>query len=158
MSLWTPGGEHRVPREQDERPAEPAPRLEPGAPDFDGADPLADLSPEEREEARLLAAEMAEVRRQLAEAPAEVVVANHVMGMYELAAIHLGHQPPNLDRARLAIDAMGLVVEGLPGRLGEAEPTLREALRQIRSVYVQLVNAGQPPPADEPADEPAPEG
>jgi uncharacterized protein with GYD domain len=117
-------------------------------PDFDGEDALADLSPEEREQARLLAAEMSEVRRQLAEAPAEVVVANHVMGMYELAAIHLGNQPPNLHQARLAIDAMGLVVEGLPGRLGEAEPTLREALRQIRSVYVQLANAAAPPTAE----------
>ena len=30
-----------------------------------------------------------DARRRLAEVPAEVVVTNHVMGLYELAAIHL---------------------------------------------------------------------
>ena len=38
--------------------------------------------------------------------PAEVVVVNHVMGLYELAAIHLSSDTPDLVSAALAIDAM----------------------------------------------------
>ena len=34
-------------------------------------------------------AAMNEARARLAEVPAEVVITNHVMGLYELAAIHL---------------------------------------------------------------------
>src|SRR4051794_34502395 len=41
-------------------------------------------------------------RQRLADVPAEVVVVNHVMGLYELAAIHLSAAPPNLTGAALA--------------------------------------------------------
>jgi len=129
MTLWTPGGEHPVDRE-------PA-----GAEDdHDADDPLAGLSPEERERAMAMAQEMDDVRQQLASVPAAVVVANHGMGLYELAAIHLSSQPPNFTEAQLAIDAMGAIVEGLRGRLGENEPTLVDALGQLRLAYVQLHN------------------
>jgi hypothetical protein len=131
MSLWTPDGEHRV--ERDEPTDEPQDDLQ--------GDPLAGLSAEEREQAMAMAAEMDEVRRQLAAVPASVVVANHAMGMYELAAIHLSSQPPNFVEAQVAIDAMAAVVEGLRGRLGENEPTLVEALAQLRMAYVQLHGA-----------------
>src|SRR5690349_1571518 len=129
MSLWTPGGEHPVDRE-------PGP-----AEDEEAEDPLAGLTPEERERAMAMAAEMDEVRRQLASVPAAVVVANHVMGLYELAAIHLSAATQNFTEAQLAIDAMGAVVEGLQGRLGENEPTLVDALGQLRLAYVQLHNS-----------------
>ena len=85
-----------------------------------------------------VAAEMAEVRRRLAEVPAEQVVANHLMGLYELGAIHLSQSPTDFGAAALAIDAMAAVLDGLPGRLGEAESTLRDALAQIRLAFVQL--------------------
>jgi hypothetical protein len=101
-------------------------------------DPLAGLSPEERARAEEMAAEMDQVRRQLASVPAAVVVSNHVMGLYELAAIHLSQEPPNFAEAQVAIDAMGAVVEGMPGRLGENEPTLKDALGQLRLAFVQL--------------------
>jgi hypothetical protein len=127
MSLWTPEGEHRV--ERDEPADEPH------------DDPLAGLSPEEQEQAMAMAAEMNEVRQQLASVPASVVVANHAMGMYELAAIHLSSQPPNFTEAQVAIDAMAAIVEGLKGRLGENEPTLIDALAQLRMAYVQLHGA-----------------
>ena len=39
--------------------------------------------------------------------PVEVVVANHAFGLFELAALHLSLQPPQLDEARVAIDAGG---------------------------------------------------
>jgi hypothetical protein len=67
-----------------------------------------------------------------------MVVANHAMGLYELAAIHLSEEDPDLAAARLAIDAMGQLVDGLAGRLGEAEVTLKDALAQLRMAFVQL--------------------
>lgn len=94
--------------------------------------------------------ELEELTRQLASTPASVVVANHVMGLFELAALHLSQQPANLSEASVAIDAMGSIVEGMEGRLGEAEPTLRDALAQLRVAFVQI-RAGQaaPPPTED---------
>ncbi|MGI8662718.1 MAG: hypothetical protein ACR2LQ_05835 [Acidimicrobiales bacterium] len=141
MSLWTPGGEHPVVDDDSEPVGDEAPQgvddhLDDDV-DADGAR-FAALSPEERAEAEAMAAEMEEVRRQLASVPASVVVGNHLMGLYELAAIHLSSAPPALAEAQLAIDAMGAVVEALEGRLGEHEPTLRDALGQMRLAFVQL--------------------
>lgn len=139
-SLWTPGGEHPVDR--DPAPT-PPPADEPTPEEI-----LASMSPEERAEAEAMVAEMAAARQRVLEAPPEVVVANHAMGLYELAALHLSEQVPNLDSARLAIDAMGLLVDNLAGRLGEAEPTLKEAVAQLRMAYVQL-SQGEPAAEDE---------
>ena len=84
-----------------------------------------------------------------------MVVANHAMGLYELAAIHLTADQPKLVRGPLAIDALAALVDGLAGRLGEAEPTLREALAQLRTAYFEVkhrsegarprIQAGPPP-------------
>ena len=84
---------------------------------------------------------MEDVRRQLAEVPASVVVANHVMGLYELAAIHLSAIPPDLNQAVLAIDAVACLVEGLGDRLGEDAATMRDALANIRIAFVQIKSA-----------------
>src|SRR5262245_48780063 len=81
---------------------------------------------------------MDDVRRQLAEVPVEVVITNHVMGLYELAAIHLSASPPDLRQAVLAIDAVACLVEGLDDRLGEDTSTLRDALANIRLAFVQI--------------------
>ena len=70
--------------------------------------------------------------------PAETVVVNHVMGLYELAAIHLGCRSPALGEAALAIDAVGCLVEGLGDRLGPEASTLRDALSNIRLAFVQI--------------------
>jgi hypothetical protein len=133
-SLWTPGGEV------------PVPPRSPGAGGDDGRGPGGDddLDPEELAETEeALLAEMEKARAQLAAVPASDVVANHLMGLYELAAIHLLQQPPHLDDASLAIDAMGSVVETLEGRLGQHEATCRDALAQIRLAFVQVKgNAG----------------
>jgi hypothetical protein len=77
-------------------------------------------------------------RRRIVEAPAEVVVTNHVMGLYELAAIHLSADPPNLTAAALAIDAVGCLVEGLGERLGANATTMRDALANIRMAFVEI--------------------
>lgn len=79
-----------------------------------------------------------DARRRIAEAPAQVVVVNHLMGLYELAAIHLSSVPPKLDDASLAIDALSALVEKLGDRLGEHTDTMRDALSNIQIVYVQM--------------------
>ena len=135
-TLWTPGGEVPV-GDGRRQSATPPPQ---GTPDQD-ADPLAGLSDEERAQAEELAQQLAEAREQIANTPASVVVGNHAMGLYELGAIHLSQQPPNLEEARLAIDALGALVEGLEDRLGEHEATLKDALHQIRMAFVQVSRA-----------------
>ncbi len=120
-TLWTPGGERPVGR------ADPSPP--PAQPEAEAAAPLSD----EEMEAR-----MAELRQQLADTPAELVVANHCFGLFELAALHLSLEPPQLAQAKLAVDALGALVEGLSGRLGEQEQQLRDGLAQLRLAYVQI--------------------
>lgn len=140
-SLWTPEGEHRVDTSggRDRGSSGPA-GVRPGrgsapVPGDAGAN---DASDEEVE------AQLAELRSQLLATPVEIVVANHAYGLFELAAIHLSERPPNFEQARLAIDALGAVVEGLAGRLGEAEASLVEALAQLRMAYVELQGAAAP--------------
>ena len=85
----------------------------------DGADVIGDAQ-----------AAIDEARRRVAEVPAEVVVTNHVMGLYELAAIHLSADQPDLASAALAIDAVACLVDGLGDRLGPEAVTMRDALGQ----------------------------
>lgn len=96
------------------------------APDTDGPDQAA------------VEAELARAKERLLEQPADLIVANHAMGLFELGALHLTSSPPNLTDAVLAIDAMACLVEGLEGRLGPDEATLRTALEQIRLAFVQV--------------------
>ncbi|MEO7836941.1 MAG: hypothetical protein ABIS21_04805 [Acidimicrobiales bacterium] len=136
MSLWTPDGERAVPRQPVPEPERST--LDPdGIDGIDGID-LDSLSEEDTERLEDMAAHMAEVRAQLLQVPAATVVANHAMGLYELAAIHLGAEAPKLAEAVLAIDGLAALVEGLEGRLGEPETTLREALVQLRAAYLAV--------------------
>ncbi len=120
MSLWTPGGEHTP------------------DPSANAPDSTPDLSPEEQSRLEAMQQEMAEVREQLLAAPASVVIANHAMGIYELAALHLTAPTPKLAEASLAIDALSVLLENLQGRLGEAEPTLGEALVGLKAAYLEV--------------------
>jgi hypothetical protein len=79
-----------------------------------------------------------DARRRLADVPAEVVITNHVMGLYELAAIHLSTEPPDLASSRLAIDSVNALVEGLGDRLGADAETLRHALANIQMAFVEV--------------------
>jgi hypothetical protein len=81
------------------------------------------------------------MRAELADSPVEVVVANHCYGLFELAAVYLSQLPPLLDQARLAIDALGALIGGLEGRLGENEEQLKDGLSQLRLAYVQIDGA-----------------
>ena len=140
-SIWTPGGERPI-------------RKEPEAPPSAGAMPFGDddehdLSPEEMQQ------QMMALQQQLAETPAAEVVANHCFGLFELAALHLSLQPPQLGEATVAIDALNAVVEGLTGRLGQHEGQLKEGLASLKLAFVQIraANLGQaePPPPPPPA-------
>lgn len=106
-----------------------------------GIPSLDELSDEERQQLEAAVIQMAETERQMATTPPEVIVANHVMGLYELAAIHLRQNPPNLNEASFAIDAMSAMVDGLEGRLGENEATLREARAQLQQAFVAASSA-----------------
>lgn len=97
-----------------------------------------ELDPEQADAIREAQEAMAEARQRLAEVPAEVVVTNHVMGLYELAAIHLSADPPDLAQSALAIDAVACLVDGLGDRLGPDAPTMRDALNNIRLAFVQI--------------------
>ena len=80
-----------------------------------------------------------EARRRVAEAPAEVVVTNHVMGLYELAAIHLSAEPARSGRRRPSPSTpSACLVEGLGDRLGAEAATMRDALANIRMAFVEI--------------------
>ena len=72
------------------------------------------------------------------------MIANHCYGLFELAAVHLSQNPPQLVQAQMAIDALGYVVAGLGDRLGEAQASLQEALTQVRLAFVQMGSAAGP--------------
>jgi len=127
--IWTPGGEYPVGDPRDGEPDESGIEF--------GDDLDDDLDPELVQQ---MQAQMDAAREQLASTPAKVIVTNHAMGLYELAAIHLTASPPAIDEARLAIDAFGLLVQGLEGRLAE-EATLREALQSLQFAFVEVSRA-----------------
>src|SRR5271169_5746784 len=131
-SLWTPSGEHFPKREGDD---DASPPNDSG----DGTD-VTQTSREAAltEEQAAAQAEVEAMRAQLAHTPAEVVVANHCYGLFELAAIYLSQDPPLFPQAQLAIDGLASLVDGLGSRLGEAHGPLKEALAQVRLAYVQL--------------------
>jgi hypothetical protein len=127
-----------TPEPGDEAPPTPESPAESTVAD-DGADPdeLTDAGagPDQLAEAQ---AAIEDARRRVAEVPAEVVVTNHVMGLYELAAIHLSSEQPDLRAAALAIDAVACLVDGLGDRLGAEAPTMRDALGNIRLAFVEI--------------------
>ena len=174
-SLWTPEGEHRVPRPGEAGsgiggspgpggsggpggpegpggsggPGGPGGSGAPGTPGTPGAPggsqrtpPAARDTGAMSEEELASEEELLEVARHLAAAPAEDVVANHCYGLFELAALHLSQQPPQLDKARLAIDSLGLLVDGLGDRLGQHAGALAEGLSQLRLAFVRIAAAG----------------
>lgn len=135
-SLWTPGGEVPVDRDR--------PSPEPPAPGPSGAAGPGESDPADDE----LRAQYEEMQRQVLEAPAADVVAQHAAALYELAAMHLSQEHPRLADVRLVIDALTALVEGLQGRLGPAEEPLAAALPQLKMAYVEAVDRGGPTQPD----------
>lgn len=122
MTIWTPSGERPVHRE--EPTPTPAPSSAPG--------------PDEELTEEQWAARMAEVQRELLSTPAAVVVTNHCIGLFQLAALHLDQERPNLEEAQLAVDALTAIVDVLGPRLGENERPLRDALTNLRLGFVEV--------------------
>ena len=118
-SLWTPGGERPIRRPEPEQSSTSGESQAASARAAAGRQQQ-ELSPEEQ------AAQLQQLQEQLARTPVDLVIANHAFGLFELAALHLGLQPPQLDQARLAIDALAALVEGLAGRLGD-RPAIQPA-------------------------------
>ena len=122
--LWTPSGEHPV--------------------DGDDQSPAAEPSADEVQALR-------ELHNRLASTPVADVIANHALGIWQLALVHLGvitppdeqgqSPAPDLASAGLAIDAMAALVDGLGTRLGEHEPVLRDALVQAQMIFVEISDA-----------------
>ena len=127
-SLWTPDGERPVGQPTMGGNASARPGAVP--PSGGGLPPPAN-SEESAEQVEAM-------RRELANAPVEVVIANHCYGLFELAAVYLSQSPPLLPQARLAIDALASLVGGLKGRLGEADDHLKDGLSQLQLAYVQI--------------------
>lgn len=90
------------------------------------------MDPEER---------LAALREQLTSTPASTIVANHCYGLFELAGAYLSTAPPNFEQARVAIDALDGLVAALPGRLGEDEANLVDALVKMKQAFVTLQGA-----------------
>lgn len=131
-SLWTPSGEH-------------VPDDETGAGDGPGESPSTQATPEDTERDAELAAELRRVRAELAATPVADIVANHAVGLWQLAVLHLTPEEgevANLAEAALAIDAMAAIVDALGDRLGESAEALRDALAQLRVAYVQVRDRG----------------
>ena len=132
-TLWTPEGELPIRREP--APSNPAS----SNPTFSASSAAASAHADEPSEA-----ELSELRDQLAKTPVEMVIANHAVGMFELAALHLSLEPPQLPQARMAIDAMALLVEGLGERLGSPGRELAAHLSQLRLAFVEAQQAAKP--------------
>jgi hypothetical protein len=146
--LWTPSGEHV--------PDEPAGEAGGGqAPEGFSDEPL---SPDEV----AMAEELQRVRAELAATPVADIIANHAVGLWQLAVLHLTPeegQAPRLDEASLAIDAMSGLVDGLGDRLGPHAEPLRDALSQLRLAFVQVrdrAGGGGEPSAPPPGSAPDP--
>jgi len=136
-TLWTPGGEYTPRREPEPRPgagaAPPGPPPREHSP-YGGDDLPPDIDPE-------MLAEAQRVRDQILNAPAADLVANHAIGLFEVAALHLGAERPKLDEAQLVIDAMAAIVDGLGARLGRHERVLRDGLTQLQMAFVEAKTA-----------------
>ena len=126
-SFWTPSGEHEVPHGTDESSSTAT---------SDNFTEEAEIDPAA---AAAMEQQLREAQEQLLSVPASQIVANHIIGLFELAAIHLRVDPPNLEEARLPIDAMGILVEQLGDQLPDHQ-TLAAALHQIRLAFVEVQN------------------
>lgn len=92
--------------------------------------------------------ELARFQAQLAATPALEVIANHAIGLFELARLHLAlaaegpedseGRRARIEEARLCCDAFAGIVEGLGERLGEGAAPLNEGLAQLRVAIVDV--------------------
>jgi hypothetical protein len=88
------------------------------------------------------------LREQLAAMSAADFVTELAAHLLNMATIRLGLPPErhgeftDLDQARLLIDALGGLLDGAAGHLGQTEAQLRDALAQLRLAWVELAGRG----------------
>ena len=140
VSLWTPDGERPVarPSQSDHAAANSGASPELRAALAEAGIDFDSLSPEQQAEAAQMLTEMSRVRQEMLSVPATDIIANHLMGFYELAAIHLGENPPNFGEATIAIEALRAVLDRLGEKFGEHHAVLAQALTQLQMTFVQL--------------------
>jgi Domain of unknown function (DUF1844) len=110
--------------------------------------------------------QLEQLREQLASVPAGEVVAEAAVPLITMAQMRLGLPPEHnarfrdLDAARLLVDALGGLLAATEGRLGAPEPSLRNALANLRLAFAEVAahpdhpagEASAPPPPPEPED------
>jgi Domain of unknown function (DUF1844) len=106
--------------------------------------------------------QLEQLREQLASVSAGDVVAEAALSLIALAYVRLGIPPEqharfrDLDAARLLVDALGGMLSATEGRLGPPEPSLRDALANLRLAFAEAAahpdDAPEPAPASEPDD------
>lgn len=159
MTIWTPSGEHEVPREAGDASgaAESAPRTAPPnqpageAGDRPEGQPTGqpEMDPQMQQQ---MEQQLAEIRERILQTPIEAMLAQHFVGLYEIAAIHMSAESPNLHSARLAINAMDGILSATEGELGDAEESMQSMLHQLRLAYVSASqDSGEPGDAADPA-------
>jgi hypothetical protein len=105
-----------------------------------------------------------EMREQLASFSAGDVIAEAGLSLVTLAYVRLGVPPEqheqyrDLEAARLLIDALGGMLAAVEGRVGAAEPGLRDALAGLRMTYVEVAAQVQARQAGPKAEQPAAPG
>ena len=88
--------------------------------------------------------QLEQLREQLASVSAGDVVAEAALSLIALAYVRLGIPPEqharfrDLDAARLLVDALGGMLAATEGRLGPPEPSLREALANLRLAFADV--------------------
>ncbi len=144
-SIWTPSGEHQPPDRSGDGPSDgPS-----GPPRGPNGDPPGEPEPTAEEIEALR-----EVHARLIATPVEDVIANHALGLWQVALVHLGvitppdetgtPPAPDLASAGLAIDAMATLVDGLGPRLGVHEQVLHDALTQAQMLFVEVSDPQTP--------------
>lgn len=108
--------------------------------------------------------QLEQLREQLASVSAGDVVAEAAMSLIALAYVRLGIPPEqharfrDLDAARLLVDALGGMLSATEGRLGAPEPSLRDALANLRLAFAEVAaTGGGSAPRTPPQTEPEPE-
>lgn len=136
-TLWTPSGEH-----------EPSDSSADDVTEADFADPSSAYRGPEEPSAAEMEAEMQRARAELSSVPVADIIANHAVGLWQLAVLHLTPEPdpdgyvePHLVEASLAIDAFAALVETLGDRLAPHDEAMKEALAQLRMAFVEVSNS-----------------
>jgi Domain of unknown function (DUF1844) len=108
--------------------------------------------------------QLEQLREQLASVSAGDVVAEAALSLIALAYVRLGIPPEqharfrDLDAARLLVDALGGMLAATEGRLGGPEPSLREALANLRMAFADAAqDAGGGGPRTPPETQTQPE-